>query len=65
MRHPRRGLSKAQILERVCNDDFGAQANVVELPISYLRRKIDSGRDPMIHTRRGAGCLIKSARPAA
>jgi two-component system OmpR family response regulator len=59
MRHPRRVLSKAQILDRVWSYDFGGQANVVELYISYLRRKIDAGRPPMIHTRRGAGYLIK------
>ncbi|MET7937005.1 response regulator transcription factor [Streptomyces sp. NPDC005322] len=59
MRNPRRVLSKAQILDRVWNYDFGGQANVVELYISYLRRKIDAGRSPMIHTRRGAGYLIK------
>ncbi|MEU2024395.1 response regulator transcription factor [Streptomyces sp. NPDC016469] len=59
MRNPRRVLSKAQILDRVWNYDFGGQANVVELYISYLRKKIDAGRTPMIHTRRGAGYLIK------
>ncbi len=64
MRNPRRVLSKAQILDRVWNYDFGGQANVVELYISYLRRKIDAGRTPMIHTRRGAGYVIKAATPA-
>ncbi|OKI00370.1 DNA-binding response regulator [Streptomyces sp. CB02923] len=59
MRNPRRVLSKTQILDRVWSYDFGGQANVVELYISYLRRKIDAGRSPMIHTRRGAGYLIK------
>lgn len=59
MRNPRRVLSKTQILDRVWSYDFGGQANVVELYISYLRRKIDAGRAPMIHTRRGAGYLIK------
>ncbi|WP_455353074.1 response regulator transcription factor [Streptomyces sp. SYSU K217416] len=59
MRNPRRVLSKAQILDRVWSYDFVGQANVVELYISYLRRKIDAGRPPMIHTRRGAGYLIK------
>ncbi|QIQ06968.1 response regulator transcription factor [Streptomyces liangshanensis] len=65
MRNPRRVLSKAQILDRVWSYDFGGQANVVELYISYLRRKIDAGHSPMIHTRRGAGYLIKPADPAA
>ncbi|MGX2995859.1 response regulator transcription factor [Streptomyces sp. JNUCC 64] len=62
MRNPRRVLSKAQILDRVWSYDFGGRANVVELYISYLRRKIDAGRQPMIHTRRGAGYLIKPAQ---
>ncbi|MBT2389915.1 response regulator transcription factor [Streptomyces sp. ISL-1] len=60
MRNPRRVLSKAQILDRVWSYDFGGQANVVELYVSYLRKKIDAGRTPMIHTRRGAGYLIKA-----
>ena len=61
MRNPRRVLSKPQILDRVWNYDFGGQANVVELYISYLRKKIDSGRPPMIHTMRGAGYVLKPA----
>ena len=58
MRNPRRVLSKPQILDRVWNYDFGGQANVVELYISYLRKKIDAGRAPMIHTMRGAGYVL-------
>ena len=61
MRNPRRVLSKAQILDRVWNYDFGGQANVVELYISYLRKKVDAGRVPMIHTLRGAGYVLKPA----
>ena len=61
MRTPRRVLSKAQILDRVWNYDFGGQANIVELYISYLRRKIDKGREPMIHTMRGVGYVLKPA----
>jgi two-component system, OmpR family, response regulator len=61
MRNPRRVLSKAQILDRVWNYDFGGQANVVELYISYLRKKIDVNRSPMIHTMRGAGYVLKPA----
>jgi len=61
MRNPRRVLSKAQILDRVWNYDFGGQANIVELYISYLRKKIDAGRRPMIHTIRGAGYVLKPA----
>lgn len=62
MQHPRQVLSKAQILDAVWSYDFGGQAHVVELYISYLRKKVDLGRTPMIHTVRGAGYLIKAAR---
>ena len=61
MRNARRVLSKAQILDRVWKYDFGGQANVVELYISYLRKKIDVGRTPMIHTMRGVGYVLKPA----
>ncbi|MFI6030676.1 response regulator transcription factor [Amycolatopsis magusensis] len=61
MRNPKRVLSKAQILDRVWSYDFGGQANIVELYISYLRKKIDADRRPMIHTMRGAGYVLKPA----
>ncbi|WP_077489343.1 response regulator transcription factor [Sinomonas mesophila] len=61
MENPRRVVSKAQILDRVWQYDFGGQANIVELYISYLRKKIDVDRAPMIHTVRGAGYVIKPA----
>ena len=61
MRNLRRVLSKARILDRVWNYDFGGQADVVELCISYLRKKTDAGREPLIHTVRGAGYVLKPA----
>ncbi|MGW4772133.1 response regulator transcription factor [Nocardia sp. NPDC004278] len=61
MRNPRRVLSKVQILDRVWSYDFGGRSNIVELYVSYLRKKIDSGRAPMIHTLRGAGYVLKPA----
>ena len=63
MLNARTVVSKAQILEHVWEYDFGGQNNVVELYISYLRKKIDAGREPMIHTVRGVGYVIKP--PAA
>ncbi|RFU37863.1 DNA-binding response regulator [Actinomadura logoneensis] len=59
MRNPRRVLSKEQILDRVWSYDFGGRAHVVELYVSYLRKKIDAGRTPMIHTVRGVGYVLK------
>jgi two-component system, OmpR family, response regulator len=62
MRNSKRVLSKAQILDRVWSYDFGGRSNIVELYISYLRKKIDNGHDPMIHTLRGAGYVLKPAQ---
>ena len=63
MLNPRQVLAKSLILDRVWQYDFGGDAHVVELFISYLRKKIDAGRDPMIHTVRGVGYLLKPAVP--
>ncbi len=60
MRNQRRVVSKAQILDRVWHYDFGGRSSVVELYISYLRKKLDAGRVPLIHTVRGVGYLIKA-----
>lgn len=60
MRNPRRVLSKAQILDRVWSYDFGGRASVVELYISYLRKKIDTLGEPMIHTVRGVGYQLRA-----
>jgi two-component system OmpR family response regulator len=59
MRNPRRVLSKSQILAQVWDYDFGGSAHVVELYISYLRKKVDAGRPAMIHTVRGVGYVLK------
>ncbi|WP_307213966.1 response regulator transcription factor [Microbacterium testaceum] len=59
MQNPRRVLSKAQILDEVWSYDFGGDGSVVEIYISYLRKKIDTLGDPLIHTVRGVGYTIK------
>jgi two-component system OmpR family response regulator len=63
MRNPRRVMSKEQILDRVWAYDFGGRSHVVELYISYLRKKIDAGRTPMIHTVRSIGYVLKPDSP--
>ena len=55
-----RVVSKTQILDQVWNYDFDGNASVVENYISYLRKKIDSGRQPLIHTVRGFGYVLRS-----
>ncbi|WP_035738685.1 response regulator transcription factor [Glycomyces arizonensis] len=59
MRNPRRVLSKHQILHQVWNYDFQGRASIVELYISYLRRKIGHRESPLIHTVRGVGYVLK------
>jgi two-component system, OmpR family, response regulator TrcR len=61
MRSPRKALSREEILRRVWDYDFGGKSSVVDLYVSYLRKKIDSGRAPMIHTVRGVGYLLRPA----
>ena len=62
MLNPRHVLSKAQILDRVWNYDFGGDANVVEIYISYLRKKLDPHGPPLIHTVRGFGYALRESR---
>ncbi len=59
--NPRRVLSKAQILDHVWQYDFQGRTSIVELYISYLRRKLDCGRPPLIHTVRGVGYILRQA----
>ncbi|GAB3039143.1 response regulator transcription factor [Parafrigoribacterium mesophilum] len=60
MRNPRRVMSRMQILDRVWSYDFGGRSSIVEIYISYLRKKIDAGEKPMIRTVRGVGYMIKA-----
>lgn len=54
-----RVVSKAQILDRVWDHGFDADSRIVESYISYLRRKIDAGGRPLIHTLRGVGYSLR------
>jgi DNA-binding response OmpR family regulator len=56
MRHVGSVLTRSMILDHVWQYDFEGNDNVLEVYISYLRRKIDKGHvTPLIHTVRGAG----------
>ena len=57
--HPRQILSRTQILDHVWSPSFDGGGNLVEVYVSGLRRKIDRGRAPMIHTVRGMGYAIR------
>lgn len=61
MQSPKQVLTRAQILEHVWSYDFGGKSGVVEIYISYLRKKLDAAGPPMIHTVRSVGYMIKPA----
>lgn len=55
-------LSKPRILDHVWHYDFGGEVGVVESYVSYLRRKVDTGERPLIHTIRGVGYVMREPR---
>ena len=62
MLNPRRVLTRSQLLDHVWKYDFGGDARVLETYISYLRKKIDLGGPPLIHTVRGVGYALRLPR---
>ncbi|EWS81850.1 response regulator transcription factor [Brachybacterium phenoliresistens] len=56
-----RVVSKTQILDHVWDYDWSGEVGIVESYISYLRRKVDVIGDPMIHTKRGIGYVLRAA----
>ncbi len=63
LRHATRVLSKSQILQAVWDDGFTGDSNIVEIYISYLRKKIDCYPPPLIHTIRRVGYSLREPRP--
>jgi len=60
MRHPCQVMTRAQILSQVWGYDFGGDENVIEVYISYLRRKTEDGGEPrLIQTIRGIGYVLR------
>ncbi len=63
MRNSGRTVTRAMIIEHVWNLSFDTMTNVVDVYVSYLRRKIDDGRDQkLINTIRGVGYRIGPVR---
>lgn len=59
MRHAGETKTRGEILEQVWQYDFDGNDNVLDVYISYLRRKIDKGHgDALIHTVRGVGYVL-------
>jgi len=55
-------LSNDQILAQVWQYEYLGDAGVVEKFISQLRKKVDQGREPLIHTVRGFGYVVRAPR---
>lgn len=60
MRHPGRVLTRTMIAEHVWDYDFDPMSNIIDVYVNYLRKKIDSGREPkLLHTVRGVGYVLQ------
>ncbi len=57
-------VSKAQIRDRVWDYTFDGKVNMVEVYVSYLRKKLDAHGPPLIRTVRGIGYSMR-LRPVA
>jgi two-component system copper resistance phosphate regulon response regulator CusR len=57
-RNAGRVVGRADICAHVWDDNHDPFSNAIEVYINRLRRKVDGGFTPLIHTRRGAGYLL-------
>ena len=57
-------LSRAQIENSLWSYDYAGGTNVVDVYISYLRKKLDGDDRPkLLHTVRGMGWILKEDKP--
>ena len=62
MRHQGHVVTRTMLLEQVWDYNFDPQTNVIDVHVSRLRRKVDSGFDvPLIQTVRGAGYVLRGS----
>ena len=60
MRNLGRVLTRTMIAEHVWDYDFDPMSNIIDVYVNYLRKKIDTGREPkLIHTVRGVGYVMQ------
>lgn len=57
-RHAGRVIGRAELVEHVWDENHDPFTNAIEVYINRLRKKVDDGRAPLIHTRRGAGYML-------
>jgi len=65
MRNEKLVISRERLLEEVWGYDPMAMTNTIDVFISNVRRKLEAGGEPRIlHTKRGAGYVIRAPRPS-
>lgn len=57
-RNTGRVIGRAELVEHVWDENHDPFTNALEVYINRLRKKLDDGETPLIHTRRGAGYLL-------
>jgi two-component system copper resistance phosphate regulon response regulator CusR len=57
-RNAGRVVGRADISAHVWDDNHDPGSNAIDVCVTRLRRKVDGGRAPLIHTRRGAGYVL-------
>jgi len=63
MKHAGQVVTRTMLLENVWDYHFDPQTNVIDVHVSRLRAKVDKGfEQPMIHTIRGAGYMVRDSR---
>ena len=61
MQEPGRVFSRTELCERVWQRDHGYDTRTVEIFITRLRKKVDSGfAPPLIHTQRSMGYSVSA-----
>ena len=60
MRNHDRVVTRRMVLEHVWDLDYDGGSNLVEVYVTYLRRKVDQAFEPkLIHTVRGVGYVLR------
>jgi two-component system OmpR family response regulator len=65
LQHPRRVVSKPQLLRAVWDYEQGGNVNLVETYVSYLRRKLELEGPPLIVTVRQSGYMLAEVTATA
>ena len=56
-------LSREKIENHIWNFEYEGGTNIIDVYISYLRKKIDDGNNnKLIHTVRGSGYVIRESK---